>query len=42
MHNGATPDERRIVGLYTNMDAGNRGEGYYIERPYFHTVPNPG
>jgi uncharacterized membrane protein len=28
MHNGATPNGKRITGLYTNMDAGNRTEGY--------------
>jgi hypothetical protein len=33
MHNGATPDRRRIVGLYTNMMVGTagRGEGYVID-----------
>lgn len=30
MHNGATPDGRHIVGLYTNMTTG-RGEGYRID-----------
>ena len=33
MHNGATPDRRRVVGLYTNMMASTagRGEGYVID-----------
>ena len=35
MHNGATPDRRHIVGLYTNMEAGNRGEGYRIDDGVF-------
>jgi hypothetical protein len=35
MNNGATPDLRHIVGLYTNMDAGNRGEGYRIDDGVF-------
>jgi uncharacterized membrane protein len=42
MHNGATPDERRIVGLYANMDAGNRGEGYYIDDGIFTPFLIPG
>jgi uncharacterized membrane protein len=42
MHNGATPDERRIIGLYTNMDAGNRGEGYYIDNGVFTPFLVPG
>ena len=42
MHNGATPDRRHIVGLYTNMVAGNRGEGYRIDDGVFTAllVPN--
>jgi probable HAF family extracellular repeat protein len=42
MHNGATPDRRHIVGLYTNMEAGNRGEGYRIDDGVFTAllVPN--
>jgi uncharacterized membrane protein len=35
MHNGGTPDGRNIIGLYTNMDAGNRGEGYLISDGQF-------
>ena len=35
MHNGATPNRRHIVGLYTNMEAGNRGEGYRIDDGVF-------
>jgi probable HAF family extracellular repeat protein len=34
MNNGATPDLKRIVGLYTNMDTGG-GEGYLIEDGVF-------
>lgn len=34
MHNGATPDRRRITGLFTNMMTG-RGEGYVIEDGVF-------
>jgi hypothetical protein len=34
MHNGATPDLRRIAGLYTNMMA-NRTEGYVIDDGVF-------
>jgi len=30
MHNGATPDLKRIVGLYTKMPE-DRGEGYVVE-----------
>jgi hypothetical protein len=41
MHNGAAQDGR-IVGLYTNMAANNRGEGYVIEKGVFtpFLVPN--
>jgi uncharacterized membrane protein len=42
MHNGGTPDGRRIVGLYTNMDAGNRPEGYVIENGVFTPLLFPG
>jgi hypothetical protein len=42
MHNGATPDGKRIVGLYMNMDAGNRGEGYLIEGGVFTPLLVPG
>jgi uncharacterized membrane protein len=31
MLNGATPDGRRMVGLYTNMMAANRTEGFLID-----------
>lgn len=34
MHNGATPDRRRITGLFTNMMTG-RGEAYVIEDGVF-------
>ena len=42
MNNGATPDGSRIVGLYMNMDAGNRTEGYVIDDGVFtpFLVPN--
>ena len=41
MHNGATPDGRRIAGLYTNMTAG-RTEGYVVDDGVFKpfVVPN--
>jgi hypothetical protein len=42
MHNGATPNGKRIAGLYTNMDAGNRTEGYVIERGVFTPFLVPG
>lgn len=36
MHNGGTPDRRRIAGLYTNMTVTpNRGEGYVIDNGVF-------
>jgi uncharacterized membrane protein len=35
MHNGGTPSGRQIIGLYTNMDAGNRGEGYLLSDGLF-------
>jgi uncharacterized membrane protein len=41
MHNGATPDRRRIVGLWTNMMTG-RGEGYTIEDGEFNSFVVPG
>ncbi len=42
MHNGATPNGRHIVGLYTNMMAGGRVEGYRIDDGVFTAllVPN--
>jgi uncharacterized membrane protein len=42
MHNGSTPDGQRIVGLYMNMDAGNRGEGYVIDNGVFTPLLVPG
>jgi probable HAF family extracellular repeat protein len=44
MHNGATPDRRRVVGLYTNMTVGGagRGEGYVIDDGTFKPVVVPG
>jgi uncharacterized membrane protein len=42
MHNGATPDRRHIVGLYRNMEAGNRGEGYRIDDGVFTSLLAPG
>jgi probable HAF family extracellular repeat protein len=44
MHNGATPDRRRIVGLYTNMMAGTTGrtEGYVIDDGVFTAFLVPG
>lgn len=41
MNNGATPDGRRVVGLYTNMMT-NRGEAYIIDDGVFtsYMVPN--
>lgn len=41
MHNGATPDGRLIVGLYTNMME-RRGEGYVIEDGVFTPLLVPG
>ena len=42
MENGSTPDRRRIVGLYTNMAAANRTEGFLIDDSEFTPllVPN--
>lgn len=42
MNNGGTPDGNRITGLYTNMDAGNRTEGYIIEDGVFTPFIVPG
>jgi hypothetical protein len=43
MHNGATPNRRRIVGLYTNMDVTpNRQEGYVIDDGVFAPLLVPG
>lgn len=41
MHNGATPDRRRIAGLYTNAAAG-RTEGYVIDDGVFTPFVVPG
>ena len=41
MNNGATPDHRRIVGLYTNMMAA-RQEGYLIDDGVFTPLLVPG
>jgi hypothetical protein len=41
MHNGATPDRRLIVGLWTNMMTG-RGEAYVIEDGDFKSFVVPG
>ena len=41
MHNGATPDGRTIVGLYMNMDAGDRQEGYRIDDGVFTALVAP-
>lgn len=41
MHNGATPDLSRIVGLYTNTTAG-RVEGYVIDNGVFAPLLVPG
>lgn len=42
MNNGATPDGKLVVGLYTNMSASNRQEAYIIDRGEFtpFLVPN--
>lgn len=40
MHNGATPDRRLIVGLFTDMDG--RGKGYLIDRGRFEPFEVPG
>lgn len=43
MHNGGTPDRRRIAGLYTNMMVTpNRGEGYVIDDGVFTPLLVPG
>ena len=41
MHNGATPDGRLIVGLYTDMDT-NRGHGYLLYGGTFIPFDVPG
>jgi hypothetical protein len=42
MHNGATPNGRRIAGLYRNRDAGDRVEAYVIDNGVFTPVLPPG
>ncbi len=42
MENGGTPDHRRIVGLYTNMAAANRTEGFLIDDGEFTPLLVPG
>ena len=43
MHNGATPDLRRIAGLYTNMAASPpRQEGYVVDDGVFTPLLVPG
>lgn len=41
MHNGATPDLRRIAGLFTNMETG-QGQGYVIDDGVFTPFMVPG
>lgn len=40
MHNGATPNGRLIVGLFTDMDG--RGKGYLLDRGRFASFEVPG
>ena len=40
MHNGATPDGRLIVGLFTDMDG--RGKGNLVDRGQFEPFEVPG
>jgi probable HAF family extracellular repeat protein len=43
MHNGATPDGRKIVGLFTDMDmTPNKGRAYLIEDGIFTPFDAPG
>lgn len=35
MHNGATPDGKKIVGFYIDFAQGNRRRGYVLENEYF-------
>jgi hypothetical protein len=42
MHNGATPNGRRIVGLYRNRAAADRPEAYIIDNGVFTAVLPPG
>ena len=41
MHNGATPDGKLIVGLFTDM-TDNRGKGYILDRGRFSPFEVPG
>ena len=40
MHNGATPDGRLIIGLFTDMDG--RGKAYFLNRSRFEPFEVPG
>jgi uncharacterized membrane protein len=42
MENGGTPDHRRVVGLYFNMAAANRNEGFLIDDGEFTPLLVPG
>ena len=42
MENGGTPDHRRVVGLYYNMAAANRPEGFLINDGEFRPLLVPG
>ncbi len=42
MSNGATPDRARIVGLYTDSAASNRGEGFIIDHGVWSPLLLPG
>jgi hypothetical protein len=42
MENGGTPDHRRVVGLYFNMAAANRNEGFLIDDGEFMPLLVPG
>lgn len=42
MHNGSTPDGRRVVGFYANTGADNRAEGYFIDNGKFQPLLIPG
>lgn len=42
MENGGTPDHRRIVGLYYNMDGGIHPEGFLIDDGEFTALVVPG
>jgi uncharacterized membrane protein len=42
MHNGATPSGRRVVGLFSDMDMGNRRRAYLIEDGAFTPFDAPG